>query len=977
MTSLGLATVVSRRNLSLVRRLATTCAQHVGSDPITALVVDASGETPRAAEADLIRIVTPADLDLDEVEFARMAMLYTERELVASMKPQLITYLLERGSEVVAYLAPEVEVVGSIDPLVDAARDAGVALVARIPEPPARDGREPSEIDGLREGAFDAGSLAVGGAGRAFVGWWATSLQRECFEEPQNQRFLDQRWLDLVPGRFAYRVVDDPGAGVAAWNLADRLVTADGDGYRVDGRAVRWFHFAGFDPEQPDLLAPRLAAPRARLSRQPDLARLCAERAAWLRDASRADDRDYGFDRLPDGSIVDLRMRHLYRGALHAAEEHGDQRPPTPFGPDGPDRFVAWCNEPVVPRIRPVVSRYLAQLWSENPRLHETYPDLTGASAAGFLDVARVLLGDMIPTAVRPTEAEVERVRLDTRRARPAGPSEPGVNLVGYLDAVLGIGEAARLVGGALVHAGVPHRAVTYAGSRSERNAAYRARDSDGTHDLNLVCVNPDLLAGAARELGPEFFAGRHTIGLWFWEVDRFTPAFEDAFVLVDEIWVASDYMRDLLAPASPKPVIKVPLPVPLPPEQPAASRADLGLPDDRFLFLFAYDFLSEARRKNPIGVIDAYTRAFGPDDGTCLVLKSINGSQQPRELERVLMAARGRDDIVVVDRYLPLDHHVALAALCDAYVSLHRAEGFGLTMAEAMALGKPVVATRFSGNLDFMDDDTAYLVDTTIVDVGEGVGVYPPDARWADPKVDEAVRLMRRIVEHRDQAAEVGARAAARIRTEYSVDAVAPRLVELLEAARARHGRGPATWRNFFTRGWRLAPTPVRRYYEYDWLPDGTPVDLTMQRTFDTWLQVARYGRAGAPPNPDVPGGSAATIAWLNEPVAPPDGPMVSRYLLQYWRDRPELRARFPGIDAGLDSYLFGEFFEGGDAVPADPRDPAPYLEWVRDHWRDDTDIPYRLVPPPVDELERQAGAREQPTPPSRFRRIVRRPGA
>jgi hypothetical protein len=391
-----------------------------------------------------------------------------------------------------------------------------------------------------------------------------------------------------------------------------------------------------------------------------------------------------------------------------------------------------------------------------------------------------------------------------------------------------------------------------------------------------------------------------------------------------------------------------VPLPVPLL-GAPTADRSAVGIPPDRFVFLFSFDFLSTARRKNPLGLVDAYRRAFGPDDGACLVLKSINGAHHPRSLERLRIAVRERDDIVVIDRYLSAEHQAALTGLCDAYVSLHRAEGFGLTMAEAMALAKPVIATRFSGNLEFMDDATAYLVDAGTCEVGPGIGIYPPDGTWADPDRHHAAALMRRVFEERDEAREVGRRAAERIRGRYGVEVVAPQIARMLDAARAAGSSFPSTWRNFFMRGWRVDRNPwLRRFYEYDWLPDGTPVDDTVQRVFEVWQHAARLGRASAPPNPDVPGGAVGTLAWLNEPVAPPGAPAVSRYLLQYWRDHPELQEQFPDLDAGFDAALFGSFYDTSADPPGPAGDPAPYLGWVREHWHSDTDIPYRLVPPP-----------------------------
>src|SRR5262249_15651963 len=144
-------------------------------------------------------------------------------------------------------------------------------------------------------------------------------------------------------------------------------------------------------------------------------------------------------------------------------------------------------------------------------------------------------------------------------------------------------------------------------------------------------------------------------------------------------------------------------------------TRAQLGLPDG-FVFLFSFDFHSVYDRKNPEGLIAAYTRAFEPDDGATLVIKSINGAPHPSDLQRLRFAARRRPDIVLIDDYVDAHRVQGLLERSDCFVSLHRAEGFGLHLAAAMAAGTPVIATSYSGNVDFMDDDSAFLVPYELV---------------------------------------------------------------------------------------------------------------------------------------------------------------------------------------------------------------------------------------------------------------------
>ncbi len=207
-------------------------------------------------------------------------------------------------------------------------------------------------------------------------------------------------------------------------------------------------------------------------------------------------------------------------------------------------------------------------------------------------------------------------------------------------------------------------------------------------------------------------------------------------------------------------------------------------------------------------------------------------------------------------DEYLTPERHTALLGCCDAYVSLHRAEGLGLTMAEAMGLGKPVIATGYSGNLEFMDDDIAFLVRSTLTPIGPGVDPYPADARWAEPDLAHAAVLMRQVFDDREHGADVGRRAADAIRSRWSAGTVGPRLAALLEQTRARPRDPDGPWRRFFMRGWRnrlLGPIP--RQYRFDWLADGFPLDASAHAIFAYSLQrsLAR-GDGASRPIPMVP---------------------------------------------------------------------------------------------------------------------------
>lgn len=331
-----------------------------------------------------------------------------------------------------------------------------------------------------------------------------------------------------------------------------------------------------------------------------------------------------------------------------------------------------------------------------------------------------------------------------------------GVNLVGFLEAESGLGEIARKLARAIQHAGIPIAAIPYRGTASRLQAQVGLPLADeAPYDTNVLCMNAHQLLEFATDVGSDLFARRYSVGVWFWETTVVRSEDHAATRFLDEIWVASEYVRDAVETEAGLPIRVVPIPVE-PPRGPFLSRAELGLPE-RFTYLFLFDHIS-SERKNPEAVVKAFTAAFEPGEGPALVLKSVNGRErEPARLAALQALAAEHEGIVVRDGYVSAMERDSYIAMCDCYVSLHRSEGFGLTMAEAMAHGKPVIATAHSGNLEFMTDKNSYLVPGPLVPVPQGWWGHAPGAQWAEPDVDAAAELMRRVWEHSAAAHALG----------------------------------------------------------------------------------------------------------------------------------------------------------------------------------------------------------------------------
>ncbi|MDA8292445.1 MAG: glycosyltransferase [Actinomycetota bacterium] len=757
---------VARARRAEAELLATAVATHHPGERLVALVVDDGGVgRPEPARSDRrlpYEQVTPSEIGVSRRAFHELALLRSGDDLAASLLPALVAHLCREGRSVVA-LDVRVALLAPLAALGARALEHGIVLVPRSLRPVPDDGRSPAPADAIAQGAFTPAVVAAGPAAGAALEWWGRSLRLSA-TDPLASPSVAQPALELLVQQFGAAIETDPGIGVGAWNAHEReLSWSSRDGLRAAGAVVRVVDLVGFDPSRAHLLAAGLESPRVLLSDSPGLARLCKERSEAL---ARVEPSVGRAPVLADGSELDERMRRCARRAMARA---GHETLPDPFDPAEVDAFHDWLASPDAgDPDAPSIPRYLAALREERRDLLWHFPRVETVDRAHFrawveshgLDEGRV------PGPLRAAIAQAPFWSAPTGVVvAPPGSLRPGVVLVGYLRAESGVGEAARLAHDALAAAGVELTAVVVGRTPSRQGNAFAPARAEPVADreVNLVWTSADQLPGFASVVGPEFFDGRYTVGYWAWETEELPAPMAASAAMLDEVWVPSRYVHDAVARSVECPVVVVPHPVVVPRVDPRFDTSSLGIPEG-FRFLFTYDFLSSFARKNPLGLLEAFTEAFAPGDGPVLVLKSVNGELRLEELEHLRLAARGRRDVVVLDGYLSAGQTGALLSSCDCYVSLHRSEGFGLGLAEAMALGKPVVATGYSGNLDFMDGSCARLVRSRRVEVGDGSPPYDARDHWGEPDLGEAVAHLRGVVSDPVGARELGERGRRRV---------------------------------------------------------------------------------------------------------------------------------------------------------------------------------------------------------------------
>ena len=366
--------------------------------------------------------------------------------------------------------------------------------------------------------------------------------------------------------------------------------------------------------------------------------------------------------------------------------------------------------------------------------------------------------------------------------------SRTGMNIVGFLTADLGIGESARCMVRAADAAAIPAALVPLKLNCKNRMGdltyADRLQDSN-PYGANVIHIDPPVARDIDHHHGPEFMRDKFNIGYFAWELPEFPDAWMASLDHFDEIWCPSDFVRESIALKAPMPVLTMPHAISFarPAEDTAVLRRKFGLPADRFLFLCLFDFNSYTARKNPRAAIAAFRASGLAAEGASLVIKVHNADSNPADFAALNESVRDLPGTVILSGTFSRADVYALEAACDAFVSLHRSEGFGLAVAESMYLGKPVISTDWSATSEFLGAENGYPVRNSLVTLSENNGPYSKGSVWADPDVAHAGEQMRRIVSDRPEALRLGAAARRTIEERFAPAVVGTRYKRRLAA--------------------------------------------------------------------------------------------------------------------------------------------------------------------------------------------------
>lgn len=446
------------------------------------------------------------------------------------------------------------------------------------------------------------------------------------------------------------------------------------------------------------------------------------------------------------------------------------------FGASGP-----WVNPAVLPDVHEPAAQILLAYWAceawrvAHPR------------ALSEVSAAHAMLEWLASSPQAPLSSAARRWCAALEPAHVAAELvSPRANIIGHFCYPSGLRVSVEAMTEALEMTGI---------ATSLRDVRTDARDDpchvrfDGleTSDITIIHVQPEPFftevyarADLARRVPRAY-----RIAYWYWEFDSIPESWCAHAEQVDEVWTATEFIAHGLRQRLSVPVRTLFPGVKLAPFE-IRDRAHFNLDPERFTFLFTFHMMSVMERKNPLGLIRAFKQAFAADDKVALVLKTSFGDRHPVQLQELRDAAEGAP-ITIIDQVFSPDEVLSLMNACDTYVSLHRSEGLGLTLAEAMLMGKPVIATGFSGNMDFMNAENSLLVSSERVKLGKPIPPYDADQEWAEPSVDEAAQYMRRLYEDPAWAREIGARGRRSAERDLSLEAAGRRFADRLAQIRAQ----------------------------------------------------------------------------------------------------------------------------------------------------------------------------------------------
>jgi glycosyltransferase involved in cell wall biosynthesis len=356
-----------------------------------------------------------------------------------------------------------------------------------------------------------------------------------------------------------------------------------------------------------------------------------------------------------------------------------------------------------------------------------------------------------------------------------------GINISGYINKQFGLGEGVRANIRAIKTTNIKFVLNNFDLDISDTIESMNSDElnlvKENPYNINLIQVNFDKIQQFLNEIDIDYIKGKYNIAFWAWELENFPVEYCKFIEFFDEIWVPSNFCAEAISIKTSKPVIKIPHSIEI--KSLGYYRSDFNLPENKFIFLTMFDYNSSLKRKNPIATIESFLKSFKNNNDVLLVIKTSISKKHQSEKELITKFIVENSNIIILEEIYNSSKLFSLINICDAFISLHRSEGFGLTMAEAMYLEKPVIATGYSSNTEFMNNNNSFLVNYSLIDLKNDYSNKNNENRWAEPSINHASELMTLIYNNKELRTQKGKRAKIDIQTENSPEKIGKRINE------------------------------------------------------------------------------------------------------------------------------------------------------------------------------------------------------
>ena len=769
-----ICTIFSKNYLSYVRTLADSFYKANPKGKMFALLVDTldGSFNPKEEKFDLVSL---EDISIENLE--SFCFKYSIVELNTAVKAHFLSYLFSKHNfKKIIYLDPDIFIVNSLENIWNLLDKKSILLTPHMLKH-ISDDKRPSESDLKKAGIFNLGFIALANNQDTedFLEWWKEKLYNFCWMNPEEGFHVDQKWVENVPNLFKnVYVIKHPGYNVAYWNLMERDVRIDNGKLSVNEKPLYFFHFSGFVAENIEIVSKHQN--RFKLNQLENLRPLFELYRDMIIENNYLQSKNFNckFSYFENGIKIPDEARKIFNKTIKNSKNFSN-----PFSIKSKNSFFQFLNE-VIDDKKPVITRLWYEIYKERKDLHEVFPYPLERDRDDFFNWLKnslkkefnlddKFLPDFVVKEYDNFKKLNAKTKFDFSRDSQNLDALLGINVAGYFHGQFGVAESARLIVKSLKAANIPHVLNNIESEfHSNEDSTFDDFSSKNPYPINLIVVNADQSDVFFREFGPDYFKGRYNIALWAWELSKFPDKWLENLQYFNEIWTHSSFVSNSMKDFS-IPVENVSCPISINDELP--NRKKFGIKDSDFVFLFIFDFASIFERKNPLGLIKAFKSAFGDKGGIKLVIKSINGKKFPTEFKQLEQECK--NNVIHFSEHFEKKDVDVLIASCNCYVSLHRAEGLGITIAEAMSAGKPVITTNYGGNTDFMNTDNSFPVKYSLKKLDKDYGDYKKGNVWAEPDLEDAITLMKQVYENKKLAAEIGDKAKKYIKEKMSFSTI------------------------------------------------------------------------------------------------------------------------------------------------------------------------------------------------------------